>query len=56
MEEVFPLHGRCFTKLVQLGPVQERIINPKAKNIFFDAFAAMVANPKKLTEGQFKPL
>ena len=59
MEEVAPLNGRCFKKLVQIGPgkyVQDRIIKMMARNTSWYAFAAMLSNPKKLMEGIFEQL
>ena len=59
MEEVAPLNGRCFKKLVQIGPgkyVHDRIIKLMARNTSRDAFAAMLSNPKKLMEGLFEQL
>ena len=58
-EELVPLKGRCFKKLVQLGPgqsVQDRIIDMKARNTSCGAFSVILYNPKKLMEGQFELL
>ena len=55
MEEVVPLNGRCFNKLVQLVPghsVWYRIIKMKAINNYCDALAEILSNPKKLMEVQ----
>ena len=58
-EELVPLKGRCFKKLVQLGPgqsVQDRIIKLKTRNTSRDAFSVILSNPKKLMVGQFEQL
>ena len=57
MEEVVPLNGRCFKKLVQLVPgqyIQDSIIKMKAINTSRCAFAKMISNPKKLMEDRFE--
>ena len=54
-----PLNGRCFKKLVHIGPVksvQNRITELKARNTSRDAFATILYNPKKLMEGRFEQL
>ena len=59
MEELLPLNGNCFKKLVQIGlghSIQYPIIYLKAINTSPDAFVAMLSNPKKLMEGQFEKL
>ena len=58
-EEVVPLNGRCFNKLVQLGPghsVQERVIKLKSRNTSCDTFYVMLYNPNNIMEGQFEKL
>ena len=54
-----PLNGRCFKKLVYIGPVQsfkDSIIKLKARNASCGAFATMLSNPKKFMEGRFEQL
>ena len=58
-EEIVPLNGRCFKKLVHIVPgqsVNDCIIELKSRNTSCDAFVAIVSNPKKLLEGQFEKL
>ena len=53
MEEVVPLNGSCFKKLVQLVPgksFQYRNVKMKAINNSCGAFSGILSNPKKLME------
>ena len=58
-EDVVPLNGICFNKLIQIEPgqsVQYCIIELSSRKNSSDAFAEILSNPKKLIEGRFEQL